>query len=86
MSNKERYTEWVAEQEYVPLTMQPWWMDAVCAGKEWDVLLATNEDDHIVGAMPYLLRKRAWFKYIIMPQMTQTGGIWVSAEVTARLV
>jgi len=83
MSNKERYTEWVAEQEYVPLTMQPWWLDAVCAGKEWDVLLATGDDDRIVGAMPYLLRKRAWFKYIIMPQMTQTGGIWVSAEMTA---
>ncbi len=83
MTNKERYIEWVAEQEYVPLMMQPWWMDAVCAGKEWDVLLAEDEDGHISGAMPFLLRKRAWYKYIVMPQMTQTGGIWVTAEVTA---
>ena len=83
MTNKERYTEWVAAQEYVPLFMQPWWMDAVCAGKQWDVLLAEDEAGEIIGAMPYLLRKRAWYKYIVMPQQTQIGGIWVTPEVTA---
>jgi hypothetical protein len=82
MSNKERYSEWCAQLEYVPIFMQPWWMDAVCAGKEWDVLLAEDEEGHIVGAMPYLLRKRAWFKYIMMPQQTQVAGIWVTPEVT----
>lgn len=91
MSNKERYSEWVARQEYVPIFMQPWWMDAVCAGKEWDVVLvesgkSKDESDgegEIIGAMPYLLRKRAWLKYIVMPQQTQIGGIWVTEEVTA---
>ena len=83
MSNKERYITWVEEQEYIPIFMMPWWMDAVCAGKEWDVLLAEDEKGNIIGAMPYLLRKRAWFKYIIMPQQTQIGGIWVTAETTA---
>ncbi len=83
MTKKERYTEWVSQQEYIPVFMTPWWMDAVCAGKEWDVLLAEDEAGNIVGAMPYLLRKRAWFKYILMPQMTQIGGVWVTAEITA---
>ena len=83
MSNKERYSEWVAQQEYVPLTMQPWWMDAVCAGKLWDVILVEDNAGEIIGAMPYLLRKRAWFKYIVMPQQTQIGGIWVTPEITA---
>ena len=83
MSNKERYTEWAAKQEYIPVSMMPWWMDAVCAGKEWDVLLAEDEEGHILGAMPYLLRKRAWYKYIIMPQQTHVGGIWVTADITA---
>jgi len=82
-SNKERYCEWVAQQEYVPLMMQPWWMDAVCAGKEWDVIFAEDSEGNILGALPFLLRKRACYKYIVMPQMTQTGGIWVSAETTA---
>ena len=83
MSNKERYIEWVADQEYVPIFMMPWWLDAVCAGKEWDVLLAEDEAGNIIGAMPYLLRKRAWLKYIVMPQQTQIGGIWVTPEITA---
>ena len=82
MTNKERYIEWVASLEYVPIFMQPWWMDAVCAGKEWDVLLAEDSEGQILGAMPYLLRKRAWFKYIVMPQQTQIGGIWVDPQVT----
>ena len=82
MTNKERYSEWVAKQEYVPISMMPWWLDAVCAGKVWDVLFAEDEKKRIVGAMPYLLRKRAWWKYILMPSLSQTGGIWVAPEVT----
>lgn len=83
MTNKERYIEWAGEQEYIPISMTPWWLDAVCAGKEWDVLLAEDEKGNITGAMPYLLRKRAWYKYIVMPQMSQIGGIWVTADITA---
>lgn len=83
MTNKERYIEWVDQQEYVPVMMTPWWLDAVCAGKTWDVLLAEDEEGTILGAMPYLMRKRAWFKYIIMPQQTSVGGIWVTADITA---
>ena len=83
MSNKERYIEWVGQQEYVPIFMQPWWMDAVCAGKEWDVLFAEDADGQILGAMPYLLRRRAGFSYILMPQQTPIGGIWVTAATTA---
>ena len=82
MTNKERYGEWVEAQEFVPLFLMPWWMDAVCAGKQWDVLLAEDEEGKIIGALPYLLRKRAWYKYIIMPQQTPVGGIWVTPEVT----
>lgn len=81
MTNKERYTEWAEQQDFLPIFMMPWWMDAVCAGKQWDVILVEN-DGQIMGALPYLLRKRAWYKYIIMPQQTQIGGIWVTPEVT----
>lgn len=83
MTNKERYKEWTEQLEYIPVFMTPWWLDAVCAGKEWDVLLAEDENGQIVGAMPYLLRKFAWFRYITMPPMTHIGGMWVTPEVTA---
>ncbi|MBQ3998343.1 MAG: GNAT family N-acetyltransferase [Paludibacteraceae bacterium] len=83
MSEKEQYIEWAYAQEYVPITMMPWWLDAVCAGKTWDAIVVKDEEGHIQGAMPYLLRKRARWKYILMPQQSHIGGIWVTPEITA---
>lgn len=97
MSNKERYAQWIERQSSLPIMMQPWWMDAVCAGKQWDVLLVTDSilsdgadksersDEsataerlaNIVAAMPYLIRERWWMRYIIMPMLTQHGGVWL---------
>ena len=75
--NKEEYRQWCEGQPGMPVFMQPWWMDAVCAGKQWDVMLCKNEKTGVIlAAMPYMLRKRLRMRYILMPQMTQTGGIW----------
>ena len=82
MTTKERYVVWAAEQKDLPIFLQPWWMEAVCAGKEWDVLLAENDQGEIMGAMPYLIRKRMGMRFIVMPQMTQIGGIWVAQQYT----
>lgn len=87
MTNKELYAAFCNRHPDMPIMMQPWWMDAVCAGKQWDVMLvkqseisAKESDDEIVAAMPYLLRKRLWYKFIIMPQMTMFGGVWMNEE------
>ena len=78
MTNKEKYREFCKNHSSLPIFMQDWWLDAVCAGKQWDVLLSFNENGEIQAAMPYLLRKRIWMKYVVMPQQTQIGGIWFS--------
>lgn len=90
MTCKERYALFCKNTPDLPIFMQDWWMDAVCAGKQWDVLLCWKTQDgyqvldngepegEIVAVMPYLLRHRAWMKYIVMPQQTQIGGIWIS--------
>jgi lipid II:glycine glycyltransferase (peptidoglycan interpeptide bridge formation enzyme) len=36
--------------------------------------------------MPYLIRKKAWMKYIVMPQQTQIGGMWIASEVPSDKV
>lgn len=81
MTNKELYRELCISNDSIPLFMKDWWMDAVCAGKQWDVLLSQDSNGKIQAAMPYLIRKRAWVNYIIMPQMTQTGGIWLREDI-----
>ena len=80
MTNKEQYRELCRNTDSLPLFMMDWWMDAVCAGKEWDVLLSCNENGEIQAALLYLLRKRAWMRYIVMPQQTQIGGIWIDEK------
>lgn len=81
MSNIERYSEWAGTAQ-VPLSMQPWWLDAVCAGRGWDVLLATDEEGRIIGAMPYMMGKRLGMRHIAMPEQTPVGGIWIDPSVT----
>ena len=79
MTNKQIYAS-LCERENLPLFMQPWWMDAVCAGKHWDVLLYVDTDGRVQAAMPYLFRKRGILRYVIMPQLTQTGGVWLASS------
>ncbi len=81
MTNKEEYAMLCQSGVDMPLFMQDWWMTGVCAGKEWDVLLSKDSEGTIIGAMPYLLRKRLGMRYIVMPQQTQTGGIWIAPSV-----
>jgi hypothetical protein len=81
MTNKELYHDFCRANDDLPLFMQDWWLDAVCAGKQWDVLLSITPDGIIQAALPYLLRKRAWARYIVMPQQTQIGGIWFADQV-----
>jgi len=120
MTNKERYAAFCQAQPEMPVMLQPWWLEAVCAGKQWDVMLftksdldaestmwqrikaragkrfagssanaanpeipnaeAVNPEEEIVAAMPYLLRKRLWYRFVIMPQMTPFGGVWMNEE------
>lgn len=103
MTNKELYLQFCQQHPSMPIFMQSWWLDAVTAGKSWDVIIVTSKDIHIpvqdlteseensqedtlftednevvVAVMPYLIRKKWWMTYILMPQETQLGGVWIS--------
>ncbi|MBR1808350.1 MAG: GNAT family N-acetyltransferase [Paludibacteraceae bacterium] len=93
MTDKEKYREFCKTRDDMPIFMQAWWMDAVCAGKQWDVMLweeespkeeteGTNQqaDATIVAAMPYLYRNRMGMSYVLMPQETQIGGVWIRED------
>ena len=45
MTKKELYAEWVRGQEKLPVFFEPWWLDAVCAGREWDVIIVESQKD-----------------------------------------
>ncbi|MBR1849982.1 MAG: GNAT family N-acetyltransferase [Bacteroidales bacterium] len=79
MTATERYRQLCsAEGARVPLFQQAWWMDAVCHGKRWDVLLEPDADNPsaIVAAWPYLVGQRLGLRYVVQPQLTQFSGPW----------
>lgn len=76
ISNKEKYRILCNEQA-IPLFMQAWWMDAVCGSdKAWDVLLY-EENNKIIGALPFQITQKLFFKVILQPIFTQYNGVWI---------
>ena len=75
--NKEVYRQLCeTEGSGIPLFQQYWWMDTVCRGKRWDVILCFD-GDRVVGSMPFLYGSRLGMKYIVQPQLTPWCGPWV---------
>ena len=85
MSAKEKYKA-LCEQVDMPLFLQYWWLEGVCAGRDWDVVIVHASDcggegNEIIGAMPYETDKWLWWRYIKPSDMTPYAGIWVREEV-----
>ncbi len=76
MTDKEQYRQLCESHPEIPLFLQHWWMEAVCAGKMWDVMLYRNGEGEVQAVMPYLIGKKLWVRYVLQPQMTQFGGVW----------
>lgn len=76
MTEKEQYRQLCESHPEIPLFLQHWWMEAVCAGKQWDVLLYRNNDGEVQAVMPFLVGKKLWMRYVLMPQLTQYNGVW----------
>ena len=77
MTAKEEYRALCEEESlHIPLFQQYWWMEAVCTGKRWDVLLAHDEEGIIQAALPHLIGRKMGLRYILQPQLTQFNGIW----------
>ena len=74
--SKERYLEFCAGT-YVPIQLQPWWLDAVCSAGRWSVALANDGGDQVVGALPYFLTRRLGLPVIQLPPFTAYSGPWL---------
>lgn len=75
-SNKARYAE-LCQQQPLPLHLQPWWLDAVCAPGRWDVALHRDGSGRILGALPYYLVRHWGLPAIQPPPFSAYGGPWL---------
>ncbi len=76
-SNKLIYKQFCEEHPQIPLFSQHWWMEAVCAGKKWDVLFVRDASGKIIASMPFFIKKKWGLQYILQPMLAQTNGIWI---------
>ena len=76
MNYKKQYIQF-SKDVVLPLQMQPWWLDIVCEGGEWDVCLHFNREGEIVGALPFFMRKKYFLDLNVMPPLTDYIGIFI---------
>jgi hypothetical protein len=55
-----------------------WWLEAVAPGQWGEVLV--EKGGQVVGRLPYVKKKKFGFTFLIMPQLTQTLGTWLSPK------
>ncbi len=76
MNSKEEYRLFCGTEYRVPVYSLPWWLDAVCGDKGWEVILVKRKD-RIVASFPYFVYQDKRMKCIGMPQLTQKLGIYI---------
>lgn len=80
MENKERYILFAQNETQLPLFFQPWWLDAVSAGMQWDVLLSLSPEGEIQAALPYLTSQKLKMRYASMPAETPFLGVYIPKQ------
>lgn len=74
--HKEIYRT-VADDHNLPLFFQPWYLDAVAYDGHWDVSLATQAGNHVLGVWPYYYKSRYGLSTITHPHLTPYLGPYV---------
>ncbi len=77
-SPKNHYIAFCQSNSVIPLYMQAWWLDAVCAHGSWNVCLAYDDAEQIEGVLVYYLtQKKGLFSVVQMPALTPQAGVWM---------
>lgn len=74
MSNKQQYINICDANPQIPVFLQHWWMDAVCA--DWDVAIAMN-GDKVAGVWPYNKEQKMGVSIVRTPKLTPYQGPFV---------
>lgn len=76
LTNKEKYRNLCRGEDTIPIFSKDWWLDAVAGEENWDVVLV-ERGEIIVASLPYIVKKKFFLRYISMPKLTQTAGVWM---------
>ena len=75
-SVKKEYELFCEQQNYIPVFLKPWWMDAAAGKDNWQVLLY-KEGEKTLASFVYFTKKKFIFNLITIPKHTPTTGLWI---------
>ncbi|MCB0534990.1 MAG: GNAT family N-acetyltransferase [Lewinellaceae bacterium] len=78
--SKTPYSEF-CRVTYVPLHLQPWWLDAVCGPDNWGAAITAVRQGIPMGVMPYFKTRRMGLPIIQQPPFTAYAGPWFHSDV-----
>lgn len=64
----------------LPVFFQTWFLDAVCEGGEWQVILA-KKGERIIGGWPIFLKRKFGFRHVAMPRLGRLFGPYLLPEI-----
>ena len=76
IQSQQGYRSLCEREPSIPLFSQAWWLDAVAGPAFWDAVLALRGKE-VVGALPYVRKRRWGMTLLTQPKLTQTLGPWV---------
>lgn len=74
--SKVAYVAKCAADPSIPIFLQSWWLDACCPPHEWG-LATFKRNGEIVGALPYMIKRRAGITVLTQPPLTPFLGCWI---------
>lgn len=79
MTPRDAYALFCESAPDLPLFMQPWYLDAVCEGGHWDVVVV-EKGGRLVAALPFFLKKKWQWRYVAMPRLARMMGPYLLPE------
>lgn len=84
-NRKKIYEEFCENNLIMPVFSEPWWLDAVTGGGNWDIILIIDGKKEVVAVFPFVIVKKRGVSRICMPQLTQKLGPWLSCKIYGNL-
>lgn len=78
MRKNKKYRDFSRSQTNMPIYSKDWYLDAVY-GEDWDVI-TVERNNNIVASLPFVLKKKAFFKIINQHFFTQTMGPYIHPD------
>ena len=80
-SNKCKYADLCSCVDNIPIFSQDWWLNSVTidGDTDWDVCIV-EKNNRIVGALPYVFKKKYGKLIIFQPLLTQSLFPWIQCE------